>query len=104
MLISTNKLIGNVFFEFRNTVLCEGIIFTYTSLFLETKKSFSLLFSKNLMKSIKFHIRGFNAQGNISYVIDHYVSTDFLFQHFGELKSKHFHIAPFRFRKYVLNN
>jgi len=47
-------------------------------------------------ENINFHIRWFNAQENVSYVIDIYVSADVLFMHFGELKSNFFtslHIA-----------
>ena len=96
--ISTNILIGNFFIVFRITVQCEGIFFTFPFFFLKSKKTFSLLCSNPLITSIMFHIRGFNAYGNVSYVLDHYVKTDVLFLHFGELKITFFTPHYFVFR------
>ena len=59
--ISTNMLIGKDFFVFRNAVQCKRIIFTFSSFFLKSKKTFSLLCFNPLMTSIQYHILGINS-------------------------------------------
>ena len=52
------------------------------------------------MTSIKMSIRKLKVLGNGSSVLVSYVFADFHLLHFGELKMRFLHIAPFLYRMY----
>ena len=94
--ITTNLQIGNDFFVFKYPVTCKQKL-PNLIIFIEFNLNDCLLCAHPVMTGINLHTRRANYQLKVCNALGFYVSADFLFSYFEELKSTFFkslHFAP----------